>query len=119
MMVVAARQILTQIFKEYIRYAKAGVMLFHICQHHEVQPDLFAEDSSDDSGQSIGHCTLRREKVIAVMDQLNKKFVQNSNQQSAVFIASEGIKDKQTWQMSRNMLSPCYTTNIKQIPKVE
>ncbi|WP_413521140.1 Y-family DNA polymerase [Psychrobacter glacincola] len=118
-MVAAARRILTQIFIEDIRYAKAGVMLFDICQHHEVQPDLFTEDSSDDAGQSSSHCTNRSEKVIAIMDQLNKKFGQNSNQQSAVFIASEGIKDKQKWQMSRNMLSPCYTTNIKQIPKVD
>ena len=52
------------------------------------------------------------------MDALNQKYGQNSKQQAAVFIASEGIKDKQSWQMSRNMLSPCYTTNINQLPKV-
>lgn len=117
-MVAAARQILTQIFVEDIRYAKAGVMLFDICQHHEVQPDLFAEDSSSDD-ESSSHCASSIAEVIAVMDQLNKKFGQNHNQQAAVFIASEGIKSKQSWQMSRNMLSPCYTTNINQIPKVD
>ena len=115
-MVAAARQILTQIFKEDIRYAKAGVMLFDICQHYEVQPDLFAENSSDNQGSN--HCAKKSAEVLAVMDKLNKKYGQNSNQQSTVFIASEGIKNKQSWQMSRNMLSPCYTTNINQLPKV-
>jgi len=115
-MVAAARQILTQIFKEDIRYTKAGVMLFDICQHYEVQPDLFAENSSDNQGSN--HCAKKSAEVLAVMDKLNKKYGQNSNQQSTVFIASEGIKNKQSWQMSRNMLSPCYTTNINQLPKV-
>jgi DNA polymerase V len=116
-MVAAARQILTQIFVEDVRYAKAGVMLFDICQHDEVQLDLFADDSSDN--QTNQQSTSKSAEVIAVMDQLNKRYGQNSNQQSAVFIASEGIKDKQSWQMSRDMLSPCYTTNINQIPKVD
>ena len=116
-MVSATRQILTQIFIEDIRYAKAGVMLFDICQHNEIQPDLFAEDNSQDG--SNHHCDEKSAEVIALMDKVNKKHGQNSNQQSAVFIASEGIKAKQSWQMSRNMLPPCYTTNIKQIPKVD
>ena len=118
-MIAAARQILTQIFKEDIRYAKSGVMLFDICQHDEIQPDLFAEDGADGQSQSSHYCAEKSAKVIAVMDQLNKRYGQNSNQQSAVFIASEGIKDKQSWQMSRDMLSPCYTTNINQLPKVD
>lgn len=118
-MVAAARQILTQIFKEDIRYAKAGVMLFDICQHHEVQPDLFTEDDSEDQTQGSSHYASKSAEVIAIMDKLNKRYGQNSNQQTAVFIASEGIKDKQSWQMSRDMLSPCYTTNINQLPKVD
>lgn len=116
-MVAAARQILIRIFKEDVRYAKAGVMLFDIIQHDEIQPDLFAENGSED--KSSGHCTKKNTKVIAIMDKLNKKYGQNNHQQAAVFIASEGIKDKQSWQMSRNMLSPCYTTDINQIPKVD
>ncbi|MEN2751252.1 DUF4113 domain-containing protein [Psychrobacter sp. FBL11] len=118
-MVAAARQILTQIFKKDVRYAKAGVMLFDICSHDEVQPDLFAQ--SDSGYRTSEQCTqsAKSAEVIAVVDKLNKRYGQNSSQQAAVFIASEGIKDKQSWQMSRDMLSPCYTTNIKQIPKVD
>lgn len=119
-MVTAARQVLKMIYKEEVRYAKAGVMLLGICQHDEVQLDLFAEDQSKDNNgnESTKKSTEKRGEVTAIMDALNKKYGQNSNQQAAVFIASEGIKDKQSWQMSRNMLSPCYTTNINQLPKV-
>nr|WP_227687670.1 DUF4113 domain-containing protein [Psychrobacter immobilis] len=116
-MVAAARQILTQIFAKDIRYAKAGVMLFDICSYDEVQPDLFAQSDSD--YRTSQQSTSKNAEVIAVMDQLNKRYGQNHNQQAAVFIASEGIKDKQSWQMSRDMLSPCYTTNINQLPKVD
>lgn len=111
-MVTAARQVLKVIYKEEVRYAKAGVMLLGICQYDEVKLDLFAE------GKAASEDKNRSTEVTAIMDELNKKYGQNSHQQAAVFIASEGIKDKQSWQMSRNMLSPCYTTNINQLPKV-
>lgn len=112
-MVAAARQILTVIYIDEVRYAKAGVMLFGICQHDEVQLDLFAQQQEQEAEK---HKNLA---VIAVMDALNKKYGVNNNQQAAVFLASEGIKSEQSWQMSRAMLSPCYTTNIHQLPKVQ
>lgn len=87
-------------------------MLLGICQHDEVQLDLFAESKAAVEDKK------KNTEVTAIMDALNKKYGQNSHQQAAVFIASEGIKDKQSWQMSRDMLSPCYTTNINQLPKV-
>ena len=117
-MVTAARQVLKVIYKKDVRYAKAGVMLLGICQHDEVQLDLFADDQSDHNDDGQDESAKKRIEVTAIMDALNQKYGQNSHQQSAVFIASEGIKDKQSWQMSRNMLSPCYTTNINQLPKV-
>ncbi len=115
---MAARQVLKVIYKKDVRYAKAGVMLLGICQYDEVQLDLFAEDQSGHNDDSQDKSTKKRTEVTAIMDALNQKYGQNSRQQSAVFIASEGIKDKQSWQMNRNMLSPCYTTNINQLPKV-
>lgn len=117
-MVTAARQVLKVIYKKDVRYAKAGVMLLGICQHDEVQLDLFAEDQSNRNDDGQDESTKKRAEISAIMDALNQKYGQNSHQQSAVFIASEGIKDKQSWQMSRNLLSPCYTTNINQLPKV-
>ena len=117
-MVTAARQVLKVIYREDVRYAKAGVMLLGICQHDEVQLDLFTEDQSDRNDDSQNKITKKRTEVTAIMDELNQKYGQNSHQQPAVFIASEGIKDKQSWQMSRDRLSPCYTTSINQLPKV-
>jgi len=115
--------VLAVIYKADVDYAKAGVMLLGLCQHHEVQLDLFAE--SDEERQTAAHSdskgmhrsAQKTAAIISVMDELNKKFGQNNQQQAAVFIASEGIKDRQNWQMSRAMLSPCYTTDITQLPK--
>ncbi len=86
------------------RCAKAGIMIFDIFQHHEVQPEFFAEDDSE--YQSTGHCSSRSAEVIAIIDKFSKRYGQNSDQQSAVFIASEGIKNKQSWQISHDMT--CY-----------
>lgn len=121
-MVAAARQVLSVIYQQDVSYAKAGIMLFGLCQHNEVQLDLFAksnyESESSNAHNDNVHNDEKRLAVITVMDELNKKFGQNEHQQPAVFIASEGIKSTQEWQMNRKMLSPCYTTNIDHIPKV-
>lgn len=117
-MIAGARQVLKIIYKENVRYAKAGVMLFDICQHDEIQLDLFAEEAKSNQSSNPHDAQKSKLKVTTIMDELNKKYGQNSNQQAAVFIASEGIKAKQGWQMSRDLLSPCYTTDINQIPKI-
>ncbi len=115
-MMLAARQVLKVIYKKDVHYAKAGIMLFDLCQHNEVQLDLFADKEANDSTEDTTSQTSIAVSVL--MDKMNKRYGKNSHQQAAVFIASEGIKDKQTWQMSREMLSPCYTTDIHQLPKV-
>ena len=75
-MVTAARQVLKVIYKEEVRYVKAGVMLLGICQHDEVQLDLFAEDQDKKVGnsenESAKKSTKKRVEVTAIMDELNK-----------------------------------------------
>ena len=121
-MVAAARQVLAVIYKEEVNYAKAGVMLLGLCQHDEIQLDLFAKqfdkEQQSHNGENHSQSEQKSLAVITIMDELNKKFGQNNQQQAAVFVASEGIKERQNWQMSRAMLSPCYTTDINQIPKI-
>lgn len=108
-MVAAAREVMSRIYKENVRYAKAGVMLSGICQHDEVQLDLFElEATSEDSAD-------KKKALMAVMDELNNKYKADRHQQNALFIASEGIKEQQTWQMSRELLSPCYTTRVSDL----
>ena len=77
-MVTAARQVLKVIYKEELRYAKAGVMLLGICQHDEVQLDLFAEDQNKRDGNSENESAEKRVEVTTIMDELNQKYGQIS-----------------------------------------
>lgn len=85
------------------RYAKAGVMLTDFYRHQPYQDDLFDERNKLDIEKS--------QKLMQALDSLNRQFGSHT-----LKFASEGTK--KTWQMSRDMLSLCYTTNIKQLPKV-
>lgn len=107
-LVSAARAVLEKIYKDDIRYAKAGVMLSGICQHDEVQLDLFSAEVNAEADD-------KKQALMAVMDELNTKYKADRHQQSAVFIASEGIKENQSWQMNRQLLSPCYTTRVSDL----
>lgn len=107
-LVSAARAVLEKIYKDDIRYAKAGVMLSGVCQHDEVQLDLFSAEVNAEADD-------KKQALMAVMDELNSKYQADRHQQSALFIASEGIKEYQKWQMSRDLLSPCYTTRVSDV----
>ena len=106
-MIGAAREVMSKIYIDKVRYAKAGVMLLGICQHDEVQLDMF-----DTQSESEGN---KRSELMALVDELNNRFQHDRNQQANLFIASEGIKKMQTWQMSRELLSPCYTTRVSDL----
>lgn len=106
-MIAAAREVMNKIYIDNIRYAKAGVMLSGICQHDEVQLDMFNTQSESEGN--------KRSELMALVDELNSRFQHDRNQQATVFIASEGIKKMQTWQMSRELLSPCYTTRVSDL----
>lgn len=108
-LVSAARVVLEKIYKDDIRYAKAGVMLSGICQHDEVQLDLFELEAISEDG------TDKKQALMAVMDELNTKYKADRHQQNTLFIASEGVKEQQSWQMNRQLLSPCYTTRVSDL----
>lgn len=101
----------SKIYIDKVRYAKAGVMLSGICQHDEVQLDMFNKQSESEGN--------KRSELMALVDELNSRFQHDRNQQATVFIASEGIKKMQTWQMSRELLSPCYTTRVSDLVVVK
>lgn len=54
----------------------------------------------------------RQNSVCSVMTVFAKNSAFNKNEK---FIASEGIKENQKWQMSRELLSPCYTTRVNDV----
>lgn len=88
-LVDAARVVVAKIYKDNIRYAKAGVMLSGICQHDEVQLDLFEREDANEKN------TDKMQVLMTVMDELNTKYKADRHQQNALFVASEGIREKQ------------------------
>ena len=110
-MIAAAREILARIYKDKVHYAKAGVMLSGICQHDEVQPDLFGNPDAKDLRQD----EEKTQRLMALMDTLNKQSKKHKHEQAVLFMASEGITEQQTWQMNRQLLSPCYTTRVGEL----
>ena len=107
-MIAGAREVLARIYNHKMHYAKAGVMLSGICQHDEVQPDLFGNTDAQAPRQDED----KTQRLMALMDALNKQGKRHKHDQAVLFMASEGIAEQQTWQMNRQLLSPCYTTRV-------
>lgn len=108
-LVAAARVVLAKIYKDNIHYAKAGVMLSGIYKYDEIQLDLFEREEASEAN------TNHKQALMAVMDELNTKYKADGHQKNALFVASEGIREKQEWQMNRQLLSPCYTTRVSDV----
>lgn len=111
-MTQAARQVIEKIYKDNVKYAKAGVMLSAISEYTHNPIDMFDEISPEAQAKS--------DKLMAVMDQINGQIAQDKKSRgtSRLFIASCGIPEQQAWQMSRELLSPCYTTRLADLPRV-
>lgn len=96
--IIAAAQLgLSRIWREGVRYAKAGVMLSDL-QGYETQLDLFSPAAVRPGS----------EKLMATIDKINREG------RSRIFFAGEGIDPE--YAMRREMLSPAYTTQWKDIP---
>lgn len=78
-------------------WKKAGVMLSGLEPEIRVQDDLFAAADSE-----------RERKLMAAFDGLNSKYGRGTVQ-----TASRIVSDQ--WEMSRGMLSPCYTTRLSEL----
>lgn len=98
--VEAAQRALSMIWRDGIRYAKAGVMLGDF-SGKEIQFNLFDEQPPKPNS----------EKLMKVLDHLNA--VSGNH----LFFAGEGIEN--SFAMRRELLSPCYTTNWNDIPKAK
>ncbi|EHK7649107.1 translesion error-prone DNA polymerase V subunit UmuC [Escherichia coli] len=96
-LVCAARQALQLIWKPGIQYAKAGVMLGDLGDGRE-QLDLFCHHTPGKNSQAL----------MQLMDALNQK------QRGTLFLAGEGIQRR--YKMKQQWLSPCYTTQWKDLP---
>lgn len=92
-----AEQGLKKIFKAGYKYKKAGVIVSEIVPERPFQGDLF--DTRD---------RTKYNKVMEVMDKLNTSYGRQK-----VKIATQGFDRK--WKLKNEQLSPCYSTNIKDI----
>ncbi len=88
---------LQSIFREGYQYKKAGVIVSEISPERPLQADMF--DTRD---------RTKYNKVMGVMDKLNASYGRQK-----VKIAAQGFDRK--WKLKNEKLSPCYSTNIKDI----
>ena len=99
-LIEAATHGVKQIYREGPRYAKAGVMLFDLRPADELQLGLFARGDNQKS-----------QSLMATIDHLNHLYGRQS-----IFFASQGCQ--QGWRMKRQRVTPGYTTQWDEIPRV-
>jgi DNA polymerase V len=96
--------LLRSLYRRNFDYAKAGVMLSDLVDAAGLQDDLF----------DAGGCAMagggRSERLMAVMDEINRK------SRATVCMARQTGKGR--YGMRRQHLSPRYTTDWSQLPKV-
>lgn len=95
----AAQHALGAIWREGVRYAKAGVMLSDF-NGREAQLNLFDDSPPRPKSDELMH----------ILDTINQ------SGRSKLFFAGEGINND--FHMRRDMLSPAYTTRWNELPKV-
>lgn len=90
------------VWREGFRYAKAGVMLGDFYPSGMTQFDLFSEQQPRANADAL----------MAALDGINR------SGKGKVWFAGQGDRDN-SWQMKREMLSPRYTTRLKDIPVIK
>lgn len=98
----SALRALGTIWREGFRYAKAGVMLGDFYQSGMTQFDMFSEQQPRANADAL----------MAALDGINR------SGKGKIWFAGQGERDS-SWQMKREMLSPRYTTRLKEIPKIK
>ncbi|MDK1091023.1 DUF4113 domain-containing protein, partial [Cronobacter sakazakii] len=96
----AATRCLDAIWRDRHRYQNAGVMLGDFFSQGVAQLNLFDENAP----------RANSEELMSRMDKLNQQG------RGTLYFAGQGIQ--QAWQMKREMLSPCYTTRLDDVPTV-
>ncbi|MDD3282340.1 MAG: Y-family DNA polymerase [Candidatus Cloacimonetes bacterium] len=102
LMIREALKLLSELYLPGFEYKKAGVMLADIIHERDVPLSFMEENYLDDN----------RVKLMRAVDKLNARLGRDT-----VCYACNGIKKE--WQMKRARLSPRYTTNWKDLPRVK
>ena len=96
----AARQAITHLYREGFRFQKAGIGLIDIKPKKQLQFDLFH------AGQS-----KKRDQLMTVLDSINSRYGKGT-----LHIAASGGTKK--WAMRQRHLSPAYTTRWADLPVI-
>ena len=96
----SAVQAVTTIFKEGIKYKRAGVIVTGLVPSDNYQIDMFASENPK-------HASL-----MSAIDKINQTYKADK-----IKLANQDLQ--RTWKMRQERLSPKYTTNINDIIKVK
>ncbi|EJG1787375.1 Y-family DNA polymerase [Vibrio parahaemolyticus] len=93
-----ASSLANQLYQEGVRFYKIGVGLLDLTDGRNEQQDLFNQNPNNP-------------KLMGVYDALNHRYGVDT-----LFLGAQGIEKK--WAMRRDMLTPRYTTNWHDLPRI-
>lgn len=93
-----ASNLAKELYQEGVRFYKIGVGLLDLADGRNEQPDLFNQNPNNP-------------KLMGVYDALNHRYGADT-----LFLGAQGIEKK--WEMRRDMLTPRYTTNWHDLPRI-
>ncbi|EOC1278240.1 DUF4113 domain-containing protein [Cronobacter turicensis] len=96
--IAATTRCFDAVWRDGLPYQKAGVMLGDFFSQGVAQLNLFDENAP----------RANSEALMSLMDKLNQQG------RGTLYFAGQVIQ--QAWQMKREMLSPCYTTRLADVP---
>jgi len=100
-LVAAAKLLLGRIYKPGFEYRKSGIFLSDIVPQRERQQSFLEHADAK-----------KRERVMAAVDEINRRHGRHT-------LRPLSMGHEQRWQMKRQMLSPRYTTNWREVPRVK
>ncbi|GHV83697.1 DNA polymerase V subunit UmuC [Spirochaetia bacterium] len=105
-----AVELLRQIYRKGYNYRKVLIALDGLIPDKNIQQDLF----EDTSGKE------KNEKIMKAFDKINNKYGRGTIHLGMRDLAKSHNDDNEhaPWIMKRELLSPCYTTLLSDIPKV-
>lgn len=96
-----AKEAMRRIFREGYEYKKTGVILSTISAQTSIQGNMFHAVNFE-----------KHARLMNVTDELNSRYGRNT-----LKLAAQG--DGIAWRIRQEKLSPCYTTRVNDVPKVE
>jgi len=97
----AVRTLGRGLLRRGMAYKKAGVVLLDLARPEHLQGDLFQPAVVGD------------DRLMATLDRINARFGRGT-----AGLGASGWQRKPEWRMRQLQLSPCYTTSVRELPRV-